>query len=130
VRTIALADMTGDAVISDDGTYRYALSRGWSRGAVLPFMMLNPSTAGISVNDPTVNRCCFFARREGYGGICILNAYALRSPHPSVLRNHPDPVGPDNDRWIAGVASGVRDGVRRVPFVVAWGANPMAGTCP
>ena len=115
--------MEDDAVISDDGLYRYALRRHWDARPVLPWLCLNPSTADASKNDPSVSRMCSFSRRESYGGICLLNLYALRSPHPSVLCDHPDPVGPENDKWIAGVA-GFR--VPRVPFVVAWGANPLA----
>lgn len=47
------------AVISDCGQYRYALSRGgWmgGKGTVL-FVMLNPSTADASEDDPTIRRC-------------------------------------------------------------------------
>jgi hypothetical protein len=126
VITIAAQDMTGDAVISDNGTYRYALSRHWSPGPAMPWLCLNPSKADASINDPSVLRMCGFARRDGYGGIILLNAYALRATDPVELSLHPDPVGPDNDMWIAGVAAGIRDGAVRAPFVVAWGANPMA----
>jgi hypothetical protein len=127
----AVADMICDALISEDGAYRYTLTRRWSGRPLLPWICLNPSTADASKNDPSVLRMCRFSRRENYGGICILNEYALRSPHPSVLRTHPDPVGPDNDMWISAVAgnlalSRVIDGSEPRPVVVAWGANPMA----
>jgi hypothetical protein len=128
-------EMISDAVISDDGLYRYVLSRRWDGGPVLPWIMLNPSTADASRNDPTLTRVIrqtIRRRLRGipYGGACVLNAYALRSPHPSVLRGHPDPVGPDNDTWIGRLAENmvmthVLDGETTGPVVVAWGANHL-----
>jgi len=125
-----------EAVISEDGLYRYVLNRRWSDGPVMPWIGLNPSTADHRVDDPSVRRMCGFARREGCGGICVLNAYALRSPVPDALRDAIevagiDPVGPDNDKWIAGLAedlflSWYLDGEKPVPVVAAWGANPLA----
>jgi len=118
-----------EAVISDDGLYRYVLNRRWSGRPVMPWIGLNPSTADADADDPAVRRMCGFARREGCGGICVLNLYAVRSPAPSVLRYHSDladPVGPGNDKWIAGVAGGIADMVANVPVVAAWGASPMA----
>lgn len=65
----------GDAVLSDDGVYRYSLSRsldhlgahetvasdGTPRRRCL-FIMLNPSTADALKNDPTVEKCVKLAR--------------------------------------------------------------------
>jgi hypothetical protein len=116
----------GEAVLSDDGTYRYVLNRRWSGGPVLPWVGLNPSYADEARDDNAVAIMCRIARREGYGGICVLNLYALRATSPIVLGRHPDPAGPDNDRWIAGVAGGVTDMTANVPVVVFWGAHPMA----
>jgi hypothetical protein len=126
-----IPDMIRDAEISACGTWRYVLNRRWDR--VLPVMgwvALNPSTADGEVDDTSVGRMCGFAVREGCGGICLLNMYGLRATDPAVLRRHvedgrlPDPVGPDNDRWLAGLAA-APDG----PVVVAWGehaARPWA----
>lgn len=124
-----------EAVISEDGLYRYVLNRRWSGGPVMPWICLNPSTADASADDPSIRRMCGFARREGCGGICVLNLYALRSPDPSALRDAQwrgdlDPVGPDNDKWLAGlgelgaIAWACGDPV--VPVVLAWGAHPLA----
>src|SRR5260221_12380304 len=44
-----------------------------------------------------------FARREGAGGIEVLNLFALRATNPTEVRRVPDPFGPDNDEWIRGV---------------------------
>jgi hypothetical protein len=107
--------MLRDAVLSDDEVYRYFLTRRWDQDLpVMPWVALNPSKADREVDDPSVLKMCWFARREGYGGISLSNMYGLRATNPAELRRHPDPVGPDNDRWLARV-----DG----PVVVAWGAH-------
>jgi hypothetical protein len=116
----------GDATISDDEVYRYTLDRRWDQTLpIMAWVALNPSKADREVDDMTVGRMCGFARRERCGGICLLNMYALRATDPAALRDHPDPVGPENDRWLTGLAEGGRDG----PVVVAWGdhaARPWA----
>ena len=77
--------------------------------------MLNPSTADAEIDDPTIRRCMGFARREGAGGIEVLNLFALRATDPQTLRETVDPIGPDNDGWIREV---LRPHSR---VVVAWG---------
>lgn len=110
-----------EAVLSPDGAYRYVLHRRWdAAGPVMAWVGLNPSTADASADDATIRRMSAFARREGCGGICVLNLYALRSPDPAALARHPDPVGPDNDSWLRGLAP---DG----PVIAAWGAHAAAG---
>lgn len=60
--------MERHAKISDCGKYRYSLSRRWGeiRAGRPPivFVMLNPSTADHTVDDPTIRRCIAFAKRE------------------------------------------------------------------
>lgn len=108
------------AVISQDGQYRYELRREGVdadlRG-LLPIVMLNASTADHRKNDPTIKRCCSFAERFGYGGIIVGNAYGLRATKPTALWTHPDPVGPENDEWLARIA-----GENRL-ILCAWGAD-------
>jgi hypothetical protein len=89
------------AVLSQNGVYRYELSRRWSSLPVLGWVMLNPSTADASIDDPTIRRCMGFARRWGFGGIVVRNLFALRARHPRQLRRHADPIGPDNDSYLA-----------------------------
>lgn len=105
------------AVISDCGLYRYELRRVWDpTGPLLEFVMLNPSTADASTDDPTIRRCIGFAKRWGYGGIVVRNLYALRATNPEVLLNYSgDAYGPRNDRYIA-------DDVADCT-IVAWGAH-------
>ncbi len=112
-----------DAVLSDDGQYRYLLTRTWQPDVVkATFVMLNPSTADASVDDPTIRRCIGFARSWGMGGIAVLNLYALRSTDPEALWSHPDPVGPENDEWLrtAGEDSPWHG---KGPLIAAWGAH-------
>jgi hypothetical protein len=40
---------------------------------MITFVLLNPSTADAVQLDPTLRRCVGFAKREGYGGMVILN---------------------------------------------------------
>lgn len=109
------------AIISPCGHYRYVLTRTWDAELpVLVFCMLNPSTADADQDDPTIRRCMGFARREGCGGIAVVNLFAWRSPDPDKLPVLDDEKsGPDNDRHVAETASG-----RTV--VVAWGAHHSA----
>lgn len=109
--------MESAALISDCGAYRYWLTRTWdvSKPRVC-WVMLNPSTADASADDPTIRRCCAFADRWGAGGIVVANLFALRSPYPRDLLRHSDPIGPENDNYIASCA---RMGYR---LLCAWGA--------
>ena len=111
------------ATISACGTYRYRLWRQWDdMRPVMVWVMMNPSTADAQSDDPTIRRCIGFARREGYGGIDVLNVFALRATDPSELARHPDPVGPENERALL-------DARRRhlmSALVLAWG-NPKGG---
>jgi hypothetical protein len=82
--------------------------------------MLNPSTADTNTDDPTIRRCVGFARGWGYGGILVVNLFALRATNPRQLRSHTNPVGRGNDRRIAAA-------VTEMDLVVcAWGSHPLA----
>jgi hypothetical protein len=120
---VTAAGMAGEAVLSEDGAYRYGLTRRWDPSLVpLPWIMLNPSTADEKTDDVTITRCCARALRAGYGGIDVLNLFALRSADPGELLRHPDPAGPENDEWLARLATGTPRRYRAVPVAVAWGA--------
>jgi hypothetical protein len=105
----------GSAWFSDDRAYRYLLTRTWGTAPLMTWIMLNPSTADAAADDPTIRRCRNFARREGCGGIQVVNLFALRSTDPLLLRGHSDPVGPSNDEAIGAFATGL--------VVAAWGAG-------
>jgi hypothetical protein len=107
---------TGEATFDAEGKYRYLLSRRWNSNLPrIGFIMLNPSSADGERDDPTLRRCCGFARRWGYGAVDVTNLFALRSPHPPALRNQDDAVGPKNDDYLRKVAEEVD------MLVVAWG---------
>jgi len=112
--------MNSSAMLSDDGVYRYSLNRSWDKARpVVIFVMLNPSTADAKVDDPTIRRCIGYAKRWGFGGLFVVNLYALRATDPRELAEHADPVGPLNEVF-------VRQATKRCDVVVAWGAHPMA----
>jgi hypothetical protein len=98
--------MKTSAVISGCQQYRYELRRSWdvSKPSVL-FIGLNPSTADASVDDNTSRVCINYAKRWGFGGLLLGNLFAYRSTDPRLLRDAADPVGPENDEWLARLCS-------------------------
>lgn len=95
----------GSARFSPCRRWRYALWRRWGEGALANFLLLNPSTADESDNDPTVERCQRRAAMLGYDGLVVTNLFAWRSTDPSALYTTDAPVGPDNDAAILEAAS-------------------------
>lgn len=106
------------ATFSPDRIYRYRLERCWSSGPRVGFILLNPSTADETNNDPTIRRCINYAKRWGYGGMVLGNIFALRSTDPNVLYTNPAPIGPENDAWLGRIAAEVGGDV-----VCGWGAH-------
>lgn len=107
--------MTSDGtVFSQCGRYRYRLQRGTAPR--LAFVMLNPSMADATRDDPTIRRCIAFAKREGYAGITVCNVYAWRATKPRELRGVDDLFG-ENVSHLRALASS------HPHIVVAWGAN-------
>ncbi len=110
--------MIGEAFISHCGQYRYVLRRSWDVGLpALGFIMLNPSTADASEDDPTIRKCIGFAQRLGFGAIAVTNLYAYRATKPVALKAGGYPRGPENDAWIERVAR------ETSATVCAWGVN-------
>ncbi len=95
--------LSTSAIFSKCRKYRYVLTREWDPALnAMIFVMLNPSTADELNNDPTVERCYRRARAtERIGCLIVLNAFALRSTDPKILKTDPDPIGnPQCDDWI------------------------------
>ncbi len=109
----------GEAVFSVCGRYRYSLSRRVSLtiNSVCLFIMLNPSMADASVDDPTVRRCIRFARRWNHGELRIVNLFGLIATDPRQLESSDDPVGPDNDAALVDALSAADT------VVAAWGSR-------
>jgi hypothetical protein len=112
------------ANISRCGLFRYLLIRQWGplserKPRYLAFLMLNPSTADAEKDDPTIRRCIGFAKSLGYDGIIVVNLFAYRATIPEALKEAVDPIGPDNDLFIAAVAQCGAE------IICAWG-TPLA----
>lgn len=111
----------GAADISPCGKYRYRLARPLSGGPGLPliFVMLNPSTADASIDDPTIRRCIGFGERMGRCRIEVVNLFSFRTPYPEELRDAQrrgeDIIGPRGDQAL--------DALHALPATVicAWG---------
>lgn len=96
--------------------YRYQLKRRWEGGdGRCVFIGLNPSTADVSADDPTIRRCIGFAQDWGFNELIMVNLFAYRTPHPSILKQYDDPVGAGNRRALRRAC----DDAQRI--VVAWG---------
>jgi hypothetical protein len=68
-------------------------------------VLLNPSTADETTNDPTVSRCQVRALNAGFGGLLVVNIFAWRATDPAALYQVTDPVGGlDNDFAILAAA--------------------------
>jgi hypothetical protein len=109
-------------LFSPDRAHRYTLWREWPdlftpNPTYAQFIGLNPSTADELVDDPTVRRCINFAKRWGMGAMCMTNIFAFRATDPRVMFATPEPVGAENDRWLAEIAGGADI------VVAAWGTH-------
>lgn len=111
--------------MSDDRRYRYLLKRdldtllGGDR-STCAFVMLNPSTADASQDDPTIRRCIGFARRWECATLYVVNLSPLRATNPrELLRAGPEPdaVQAENRYWLRYAAD------RADIIVAAWGDN-------
>lgn len=109
------------AVISECGHYRYLLWRTLFDSVKPPidcvFVMLNPSIADATKNDPTINICVDFCMRWGFSRLVVVNLFALIATDPKKLKADPEPIGPLNDDYI-NMAVWQSDRV-----ICAWGAN-------
>jgi len=118
------ADPFSGAWLSDDGVYRYALWRVWDKSLPrLVTCMLNPSTADARKDDPTIRRLVSFAKRDGYGGLIVVNLYAYRATDPNTvfaIDNMSQRVGPMGERALQAAISLAFH--QRSPFLCAWGA--------
>ncbi len=129
--------MKRETVFSEDRVYRYTLWREWGVGtlsifahqekpsAYVQFIGLNPSTADETQDDPTVRRCIGFAKRWGFGAMCMTNAFAFRATDPKVMLAHPQPndiagkttLHCPNDFWLKEISIGA--GL----VIAAWGKH-------
>lgn len=110
--------MEREAAFDASGRYRYALTRRWAPGgAQVTFVLLNPSTADATRDDPTIRRCMGFARAWDHTALEVVNLFAWRATRPAELRRAPAPVGEENDTYL------LRAVRRAARVVLAWGIH-------
>jgi hypothetical protein len=117
-------------VFSPDRIYRYVL---WRDGLqkqrdfftvvtgredqYVQFIGLNPSKADETFDDPTLAKCMKFARRWGYGAVCMTNLFAWRETNPELMKQQPSPIGEINDWWLEEIARNAS------VIIAAWGTD-------
>lgn len=109
--------------MSEQSEYRYTLRRvldpevsASSRRLCLCWVMLNPSTADDTVDDPTIRRVKRFTADAGFSELVVVNLFALRATKPKHLLTHADPVGYPNEQTML-------DAMREShSLVYAWGS--------
>lgn len=116
-----MGEQTKSATLSDCGRYRYRLERKWSDQASMLFIMLNPSIADASTDDPTIRRCVGFAKRDGCGGVVVVNLFGLRATDPDEISRSTEPFGPGNEAAQQSALDEAQE--ERSPIVCAWGAS-------
>src|ERR1700740_2426194 len=105
---------------SPDRTYRYLLIHRWN--GLFPekpcvWIGLNPSVADEIKLDNTLRRITTFSAAGGFNCFYMVNLFALVSTDPKAIKDHPAPIGPENDEHILAA-------LKMVPSVfVAWGAH-------
>lgn len=124
------------ALLSECGTYRYRLTRTWGPALDLLdgfacWVMLNPSTADHTVDDPTIRRIVDFSARWGYGHAEVVNLYPFRSANPRDARQWAmhcmdGPHWDERDVMMRNVALVAEIAKKAAVVVAAWGAAPWA----
>lgn len=113
--------------------YRYFLHRHLQTADLLAsaphprtqlYVLLNPSKANETVDDPTITRCKGFASRDGFTEMEVVNLFAFRATDPrdleAAMRNGVDVIGPGNDMRIEMAAK------KADRIMLGWGANHYA----
>ncbi|TDQ35263.1 DUF1643 domain-containing protein [Aureibacillus halotolerans] len=110
--------MRSDAIFDEKqpDKYRYWLERVWDENIEkMLFILLNPSTADEAYDDRTTERCIYHAKQLGYGGMEVVNVFALRSTDKGALKVCSDPIGPGNDQAI------IKAIIKASYIIVGWG---------
>jgi|TARA_Y100000310_G_C20687469_1_gene820008 hypothetical protein len=117
----------GGAIISPCGQYRYHLHRNLCAGpqaqvSTCLFIMLNPSTADGTEDDPTIRRCMNYAAAWGHTRLEVVNLFSYRATNPKDLPIDATACGPEHVEYFM-------DAVFNADAVVcAWGRlnHPLA----
>jgi hypothetical protein len=94
------------AVISACTLYRYRLDRELGvfqkpPGFVIAYFGVNGSTADALTDDHTVRKWIGFSNLAGARRFIVGNAFGFRATDVKELARAADPIGPDNDRYLA-----------------------------
>ena len=117
-RSHSAGGIDSTAVYSVCERYRYELTRVWDEEAPrLLYVMLNPSTADETQNDPTIERCQRRAVRNGFGAMRICNLFAWREASPAALKRAGAPEGGHNEAALAEAARWAN------AILCAWGVH-------
>jgi len=115
--------MEKSATFSLCGKYRYDLKRTWDhtlRKAIV--IMLNPSIADDSKDDPTIRKISTILKYNNYGGMIIYNLWPIISTDPSVLNSMTDAEKSfDNHPWLNSLEDQIH------PIIFAWGVPGKKG---
>jgi len=88
------------------GQYRYRLGRQWDpSGPGLVIIMLNPSQADATGDDPTIRRCMGLAQYWGFGAITVVNLFAYCTAYPRQLKQVNNPIGANNNAVLVEAAA-------------------------
>lgn len=106
--------------------YRYALHHDFDAemGATprrIMWIGLNPSTADEQALDPTLRRIREFSRQFGFTTFVMTNLFAFRATDPRDMMKAVDPVGPENDDALLGMALASK------MIIAAWGTKGNYG---
>lgn len=114
--------MEMDAAISPCKKYRWWLWRRWSDMPLVVWIMMNPSTADHTKNDPTIFKIIRYSTKWGYGAALILNVYAYRTSRQENLpQDAAARLGYANRRWLSTIMRYAKR--KNLKVVCAWGAK-------
>jgi hypothetical protein len=123
VSSLLASSVSRKTIFSDDRLYRYTLWRKWIGNdyhrmeQYLMIIGLNPSTADETKDDPTIRRCVDFAKRLGFGALCMTNLFAWRDTDPDAMMKVASPIGRDNDDILSSHA------IEAGMVIAAWGTK-------
>ena len=110
--------------LTSEDKYRYRLWRVWNElRPTVCWVLLNPSTANATEDDPTLRKVVGFSAQWGFGAAVVVNLFAWRSTDPKGIPAMGDvAVGPENNEHIRAAVAECG-----VAVVVGWGSERMRG---
>jgi hypothetical protein len=95
--------MKREATLSPDETHRYTLTRILEddlNDRTLTFILLNPSTADDTEDDPATKKCIEIAREHNFRRVEVVNLFSVIESDSQDLRDIDEPLRPENDEHI------------------------------